>query len=230
MATLSPFPVTFSSNFKRDEFSERKLAILEIHDQMRTIGAEVFSLYFDSVAGCEALSAHLEEWTRQRKDALRKAGMLTDEGIWDDLKSFPVHPPHGHKPQFDEFTHTLSDYESRLKPDGRNALLIGNYLVIALYQHWEDSWRSRIAEALGVEDKNLIRSDFWGDLRLYRISLIHHRGIADDQVEKKTVHFKWFKKGEHILMDKPKIQAIVAGFFTHLYDELLEYEKKLCTK
>jgi hypothetical protein len=84
----------------------------------------------------------------------------------------------------------------RLIPEGRNTVLIGNYMLIALYQFWEDSRGGRIAEAIHAASKNEISSDYWGDMRLIRICLIHKRGIADDDVERRSIRFRWFRQGD----------------------------------
>ena len=203
------------------------MAILEIQREMMDKGAEVFALFFDSVAGYEMLTRHLAQWKTEKREALRKAGMALEDEIWKDLACFPISPPHGHESQFGEFTRTLEDYETRILPDGRNGRLIGNYLLIALYQYWEDSWRGRIADALGLSTKDGITSDFWGDLRLIRICLIHKRGIADRDLVKKTVALNWFQEGDQITLDRPKVLQVISGFFGFLYGELLDYEKKL---
>jgi hypothetical protein len=218
---------SFESKFQPYNFGDNVEAIVEIQNEMRSIGSEVFSLYFDSVAGYENLSKHFEEWKKERQDALAKIGVEVDDELWSDLESFPVHPPHGHQSNFDEFVRPLSGYRARLKTEGRNALLIGNYLLIALYQHWEDSWRSKIARALKTDDRNSLVSDYWGDLRLIRICLIHKRGIADSDVANKSRIYQWFKEGDPIFIDGEKIKQIIAGYFTFLYGELVEYGRKL---
>lgn len=218
----------FTSKFQPYRFSDKAVAIHELQREMMDKGAEVFALYFDSVAGQELLTRHLEEWKQEKLQALDKAGMALDKDIWESLASFPVPAPHGHESQFAEFTRSLEDYEKRILPEGRNSLLIGNYLLIALYQYWEDSWRVRIAKALQLADKNLVLSDFWGDLRLIRICLIHKRGIADSELAKKAVLFKWFNEGDAIAVDRTKTQEIISAFFSFLYGELLQYEAKLC--
>lgn len=73
----------------------------------------------------------------------------------------------------------------------------------------------------------MVLSDFWGELRLWRICLIHKRGIADDKAAQETKIFKWFQEGEVVQIDPPKVEQIITEFFKFLYGELQEYEAKL---
>lgn len=204
------------------------MAIFEIQTEMRDRGAEIFALYFDSIAGYGMLSNHLEEWKKSiAADVDARFGIKVDQDTWKVIEPLKVPAPHGKADRLGEFTRSLVDYRMRLSPDGRNALLIGNYLLIALYQFWEDSWRGRIADALKLTDKNLIVSDFWGDLRLMRICLIHKKGIANPKAENDAKEFRWFKEGDAVVIDPAKVERIIEGFFRFLYGELVEYESKL---
>lgn len=204
-------------------FDEKAGCLLSLQDEIREKGSEVFSLYYDSLAGYEALLGHLANWQHENTAAFERAGVHVDADMRAALGSFPVHPPpHGKASDFFEFARTLEDYRNRLRPVGRNDLQIGNFLLIALYQHWEDSWRNRIAKCVKVSRDHVI-SNFWGDLRLLRKCLIHNQGIADCDVENKSELFRWFKKGDEIQIDRKKIQLIVCEFFKFIYSDLLDY-------
>jgi hypothetical protein len=215
------------SSFQPYEFSPETETLLELQGEIRRKSAEIFSLYFDSMAGYDMLTRHLSEWQVEQADKMKKLGIAVDEDTWATLDQLLVDPPpHGKISRLGGFAQTLADYRDRLLPSGRNAHLIGNYLLIALYQHWEDSWRGRIARALKLEDKNTIMSDYWGDLRLIRICLIHKKGIADKDVATKSILFQWFKEGDTIVLDRDRIEAIIVGLFQFLYTELIAFEKK----
>ena len=47
-----------------------------------------------------------------------------------------------------------------------------------------------------------------GDLRLIRISIIHHAGIGLKDIEKCEL-LKWYKEGDLIFIDKTKFEDII---------------------
>ena len=52
-----------------------------------------------------------------------------------------------------------------------------------LYDLWEDKYRQRIADDLGLESENEIESDSFGDLRHYLHAITHSGGILNEEVE-----------------------------------------------
>lgn len=217
-----------TSQINKYQTSEKGLAILELQDEMRKKGAEIFALYYDTIAGFEKLTRHLVRSRRKWVTGASGRALNKTDNILRRLEPLLVRaPPHGYRDKFGDFARTLQDYKDRILPGGRNSALVGNYLIIALYQHWEDLWRGRIADALKISDTNGIKSYFWGDLRLIRICLIHKKGFADAAVASKSTMFRWFKEGQTITIDHQKIEAIIAGFFNFIYVELFGYEKQL---
>ena len=217
----------FYSKFEQASVDESFKAILEIQAEIFQRAGEIFALYFDSLAGYDKLTKDMVGWKHDVARNLKEQfGTEIDEKTWEQIEPLRSNPPHGKWSRFPEFAKSLTDYRLRLVPEGRNAALIGNYLLIALYQFWEDSWRSRIAAVFKCE-KNEVKSDFWGDLRLMRQCLIHAGGVADSDVEKKTVLLRWFKRGEPILISPEKVEVIIEGIFGFAYGELLQCGEKL---
>lgn len=60
-----------------------------------------------------------------------------------------------------------------------------------------------------------------------RQCLIHAGGVADSDVERKSVSLKWFKRREPILISPEKVDMIIEGLFGFAYGELLHYGKKI---
>ena len=52
----------------------------------------------------------------------------------------------------------------------------GGSLPTVIYQLWEDNYRERIARALGMAEKDDLKVGLLGDVRLYRLDIIHRRG------------------------------------------------------
>jgi hypothetical protein len=77
---------------------------------------------------------------------------------------------------------------------------------VSAYAYWEEYLRIEVGKAMGVLpptaraneatrkilNKHVV-SDFWGDMRYIRNSIVHSNGIANDEVKKCRV-LKWFKE------------------------------------
>jgi len=100
------------------------------------------------------------------------------------------------------------EYKERNSDTGINSRFIGNMCVIAIYQYWEDHFRTEIARNLGKNREDIL-SDIMGDLRLLRRSIIHHRSIALKEVENCKL-LRWFKEGDDIFIDEDKFKDIVS--------------------
>jgi len=103
---------------------------------------------------------------------------------------------------------TQGEYKERNSEKGVNSRFIGNMCVIAIYQYWEDYFRQKIANLLNVTNRNELKSDIMGDLKILRRSIIHHRSIALREVENCKL-LGWFKKGDDIFFDDNMMQYIV---------------------
>jgi hypothetical protein len=79
--------------------------------------------------------------------------------------------------------------------------------LILIYQYWEDQFRPKIANELGINKKDLIEP-IMGDLRRLRRSIIHHGGIALKDIEKCEI-LTWFKEGDVIFIDELKFKEII---------------------
>jgi len=90
---------------------------------------------------------------------------------------------------------------------GLNQILIGNYLLVAIYQYWEDYFRGKIARLLKVE-KNKLTYNIFGDINALRKSIIHHNGLAVKEVENNLI-LTWFKKDDQIYIDDKKFEIII---------------------
>ncbi|MDD2338109.1 MAG: hypothetical protein PHD01_16240 [Geobacteraceae bacterium] len=99
------------------------------------------------------------------------------------------------------------EYKERNTENGVNFKFIGNMALVSLYQYWEDHYRSKIAEQFHI-NKNELKAPVMGDLRLIRISIVHHAGIALKDIEKCNV-LGWYKEGDEIFIDKNKFEEIV---------------------
>ena len=86
--------------------------------------------------------------------------------------------------------------------------------LVTLYQYWEDNYRALLADALGVEKKQ-IQVPLFGELRRYRQAILHNRGIATSDMEECTI-LKWYKRGDHVLLNREKFEEIIDAVFEFL--------------
>jgi hypothetical protein len=117
---------------------------------------------------------------------------------------------------------TQKQLKKRNSENGTNFIFIGNLVIVAIYQYWEDNYRSKIA-SLFNKNKNEIISPIIGDLRILRTSILHHHNIALKDVEK-CIILKWFKFGDHITIDKDKMEIII--YYLKIYLNRLKYNLK----
>ena len=101
----------------------------------------------------------------------------------------------------------MKNLRERTAEDGQNYIKIGNLCLAQIYQLWEDKYRNRIATDLGI-DRNDLKSDIFGDIRLIRISIMHHHGIALKEIEKTKI-FQWFKEGDQIYLNQEIFQDFI---------------------
>lgn len=97
---------------------------------------------------------------------------------------------------------------------GTNFRFIGNMCLVTLYQYWEDNYRNRFADALNVH-KDQIQVDIFEAIRQYRRAIIHNGGKATSSLEKSSL-FKWYKKGDQILLDRRQFEEVIDAIFEFL--------------
>ena len=85
-----------------------------------------------------------------------------------------------------------------------------------IYQYWEDYYRPKIAQENGVLKEN-IKWDIIGDLRFFRESIIHHKGIAVPKIRNCKI-LKWFKEGEIININNIQFEEIIRNIKISKYE------------
>lgn len=104
---------------------------------------------------------------------------------------------------------TQAEYKKQNSPEGENYRFIGNMALITIYEYWDNLCRNKLASHHRVKQKQ-IRSQIFGDLRILRNSIVHHRGIALPEVEK-CKKFNWYKTDDAIFINGDKMEDIVAA-------------------
>lgn len=114
-------------------------------------------------------------------------------------------------------TTTIGERISRNADCGENATFVGNMALVMIYSYWEDHFRAHIATARGLT-KDALKPDVMGDIRRLRQSIIHHRGIATDEIDSCKV-LTWFTKGDEIFLNEQMFLQMISHVRAYL-DEL----------
>ena len=118
---------------------------------------------------------------------------------------------------------TIEDARVRNEPDGSNFTTLANLCIIAFYDFWEDYLRREYFKAKGyhdVTDEELRKHasfDLWGDMRLLRNAIVHHRAIATKDIGSCKL-IKWFQPGDPISMSPEQMRAIFHALYVFRTD------------
>ncbi len=179
--------------------------ISEVITSYQRILDNLLGTYLDSIAG---YSLNIQRLTSSQARLDLKAkhrGTLSyTYGIGPPEENFPIHVT------------DQSEMITRNSPHGRNARLIGNMLVVLVYEYWE-YYREIIASLMKIPTNDL-RYDIFGDLRHLRHSIIHNRGIVTNNLANKSKELTWFKRGEQIHLGRNQILLII-----NRVNEILDY-------
>ena len=106
-------------------------------------------------------------------------------------------------------TTTIAERISRNAYGAENATFVGNMALVMIYSYWEDHYRTQIATALGLVKGDDLKSDVMGDIRRLRQSIVHHRGIATDEIACCKV-LTWFAPGDHIFLNEEMFLQLIS--------------------
>lgn len=104
---------------------------------------------------------------------------------------------------------TLPEFLERVRDGGTDLALISQAYVVLIYQCWEDHYRGKIAQAVGMPKGKLV-FPLMGDVRHIRRSIIHNGGVAITDIEKCEV-FKVFSPGDTISLEGDRFNELVTG-------------------
>jgi hypothetical protein len=95
----------------------------------------------------------------------------------------------------------LDTLPQRLGPEGDVVRALGQQWVVMVASQWNDHYRKRIADALGVKT-NEVADPILADINRMRNDILHHRGIATARNTGRCEVLQWFREGEpiHVMM------------------------------
>lgn len=84
---------------------------------------------------------------------------------------------------------TAENYIQENSQGGINQRQLSYSVIVFIFTYWEDEIRPRLAEAAGVETKD-VKSEIMGDLRCIRNSILHTKGVFTPEWHGKLVVLK----------------------------------------
>ena len=92
---------------------------------------------------------------------------------------------------------------------------IGQQWIVGVFAGWEDEYRPRLARALGCSESRLTH-DAFGDLRLMRNDVVHHRAEATAHNTRRCRLLRWFVAGEMIDVSGEQVAEFMQAVPTKL--------------
>lgn len=180
----------------------------------------IYGVFLDSCQGFSTAKSKFErsQWSTLKRNKELQKSDPSGSGITRNLtiESFDASCliySLGEKEEADyrilHYCPTQAEYKERNSLGGENYRFIGNMALISIYEYWENSCRNTLASHHNVETTQIV-SQIFGDLRLLRHSIIHHRGIALPEIGQ-CKKFSWYEKGDSIFIDGGKMEEIVAA-------------------
>lgn len=179
----------------------------------------IYGVYLDGIQGfssAKKLFENAQKGTLARNIELEKNKPNDSSAVYNlsieefDNSSFIYTKGTKGKPNYRilHYCSTQAQYKERNSPDGENYRFIGNMALISIYEYWQNSCRNKLAKHHEVNSDKVV-SPIFGDLRLLRHSIVHHKGIALSNVERCLI-FTWFKADDDIFINDDKMEDIVA--------------------
>lgn len=107
---------------------------------------------------------------------------------------------------------TFSELVAGLGPNGRRLAVHSRSVIVLVVALWEASYRGRIADELGLEDKNDLKSEVFRDLNKYRQAILHAGAVLREEPRELRI----FRKGEQVILTSEHMDLI----FRTIIDEL----------
>ncbi len=115
-----------------------------------------------------------------------------------------------------DYSVTLAELLARFDPVSKHAKAVRARLVVFAYTLWENVYRPAIGRECGV---GRVDSDAFGDLRLYRNAVLHHKGKLDSDTAALTV----FRKGDFIEPTAEQLREVFKQLVVGLNDLGVRY-------
>ena len=115
-----------------------------------------------------------------------------------------------------DYSVTFAELLARFDPAGQHAKAVRARLIVFAYTLWENVYRPAISQECSVDR---VDSDAFGDLRLYRNAILHHKGKLHTDTTALTV----FGKGDLIELTADQLREVFKQLVVGLNDVGVRY-------
>ena len=180
----------------------------------------VHALYLDSVVGYSLMHSRVQERQMKIRSFIGDSELAAED--FQDTCSVSYECISGDTFQVMSLYPNMKqgDVKKRTEKDGHNILRLGERCVVQLCAYWEEYLILEIGIAKGALPVGASRSketsevlnrtvkyDVWGDLRLFRNSIVHNVGRASSDIDKCRM-FVWFRPGDKIDLNYDRMRQI----------------------
>lgn len=204
--------------------------LTELFEEFSNYTESLHTLYLDSVIGYEFINKNLNQRQSEMSEILKNHG-FSDTLPKDDLAmSYNWLVGKDVTPISLSPVMSQGNIKNRTKHNGSNYYRLGSQCIIEAYSYWEEYLRLEIGIALGVISANSsqsegirsilnkeVTSDFWGDIRYLRNSIVHNKGKANSDT-KNCKLLKWFKPEDVIELSYEKMDQIFRQMGKYRYE------------
>ncbi len=197
--------------------------ILKLYEEFVIFVKEIHGFYLDSLMGYEVILNDIEEQQSFARKLFEDNNSAFGVEFLCDGLSFSHQQIFSKATYFSGNNHqgesyagsgmhnvTLGELKKRNDPKGDNCRLLGNTCIVMLYSYWEHYFRPAITKAMGLTED--LKDPLWGDLRMFRNSILHRKGKALPEIEKAEM-FLWYEPGDMIFIDQKKFRDIIYELF-----------------
>jgi len=117
---------------------------------------------------------------------------------------------------------TQAEFKKRNAKGGSNYVRAAQLLVVLLYAFWESAHRAKLVAALGLSHPDQLEIPLFGDLRLLRHDVIHHRGILTEKTVTSLSVLSGFQEGTEIRFKEEDIEALLRKIKAEMDDLVVQ--------
>jgi hypothetical protein len=113
----------------------------------------------------------------------------------------------------------IKDFKDRIKLGGQDIKIVTCLCVVSIYQLWEDEYRNLISQEKNIKRDELLL-DVFGDIRIIRNSIIHHKGKRSTGFSK-IKKLSYMREREEVIFSDTEFHELIATIKT----DLTEFKK-----
>lgn len=187
--------------------------LLNLFHEFDVFLRQIYGFYLDSVAGFNFLLRHIETEHNYYRELFKNDKELSRTEFLDTLSFSHDRLVDGELARLSIHFGKKGDVRKRNGRDGINQQYLGSMCLVMVFAYWEDYLRGKLANALGIESKDL-KSPLWGDMRILRHCIIHKKGMITSADIKKIKLLNLFNANQPTIIDEARFRTI----FLYLLD------------